>query len=146
MKFVNSPKVEYQSDGLPDARESKRPLLIRILAIITLVLAISFNIYVFSRADVPALISSNNGTAEGIVVDGQNQPITNALVFSVYDASNSTVTDRNGRFHLDNLPVGISQLVVVRNNVGQEFFITLTANTTTQLETLQFAAPLVDKE
>lgn len=146
MKFVNSPKVQYQPDGLPDARESKRPLLIRIFAIIALVLAVSFNIYVFSRADVPALISSNNGTATGIVIDGQNQPVTNALVFSVYDASNSTVTDANGRFHLDNLPVGISQLVVVRNNVGQEFFITLAANTTTHLETLFFAAPLVDKE
>ena len=146
MKFVNSPKVKYQPDGLPVARESKRPLLIRTLAIVALVLAVSFNIYVFSRADVPALVSPHNSTAEGIIVDGQNQPVSNALVFPADDASNSAVTDSNGRFHLDNLPTGVSQLVVVRNNVGQEFFITLTADTTTQLEPLQFAAPLVDKE
>lgn len=52
MKFVDSPKIEYQPDGLPRARENKRPFYFRLLVGIVLFLALGLNIYVFVRADV----------------------------------------------------------------------------------------------
>ena len=68
------------------------------------------------------------------------------LVFSADVPTVSTSTDANGRFLLKNLPAGVNRLVVVRNNVGQEFYVTLTANQTTRIDYLNFSAPLEDIE
>ena len=146
MKFVNSPKVEYQPDGLPRARESKRPFYFRILIGIVLFLALGLNLYVFVRADVAATVTQENSGASGMVIDGENRPVPNVLIFSAESPDNSTTTDENGRFLLENLPAGVNRLVVVRNNVGQEFFVTLTANRTTRVDYLNFLAPAEDIE
>jgi hypothetical protein len=146
MKFVNSPKVEYQPDGLPPAQESKRPFYFRLLVGTVLFLALSFNVYVFVRADVSAMVIQNNSGAEGIVIDTENRPIADVLVFSANVPTMSTTTDENGRFLLHNLPAGVNRLVVVRNNVGQEFFVTLNPNKITRVDYLSFIAPLEDIE
>lgn len=146
MKFVNSPKVEYQPDGLPRAQESKRPFYFRLLVGTVLFLALGFNVYVFVRTDVSAMAIQNNSGAEGIVIDGENRPIPDVLVFSAEVPTISTTTDANGRFLLHNLPAGVNQLVVVRNNVGQEFYVTLAEGKTTRVDYLNFTAPLEDVE
>ncbi len=146
MKFVNSPKVEYRPDGLPRAQESKRPFIFRILIGITLFLAVGLNLYVFIRADVATVLLKNNSAAEGIVIDGENRPLAHALIFSAEAPTISTTTDENGRFLLNNLPEGVNRLVVVRNNVGQEFFVSLVADRVTRLDYLSFTAPLEDIE
>lgn len=146
MKYVDSPKIEYQADGLPRARESKRPFYIRILIGITIILAIGLNLYTFVHTDVAALFQQNNSSVEGIVIDGENQPVPHVLVFSATTPTISTTTDENGRFLLTNLPLGINRLIVVRNNVGQEFYVTLTDDKITQVKNLNFTAPLVDIE
>ena len=142
MKLVNSPKVEYQPDGLPRARESKRPFFFRILVGIALLLALGLNLYVFLRADVAAMVMQQTSGAEGMVIDAENRPLPHVLIFSAELPDISTTTDENGRFLLNNLPAGINRLVVVRNNVGQEFYVTLTADKTTRLDYLSFTAPL----
>lgn len=146
MKFVDSPKVEYQPDGLPRARESKRPFYIRLIAGLTLFLALCFNIFIFVRADVSSLTAQNNSGAEGLVIDEENRPIPNALVFSADRPTVSTTTDNNGRFLLQDLPPGVNQLVVVRNNIGQEFYVTLAEGKVTRVNYLSFTAPLEDTE
>jgi hypothetical protein len=146
MKFVNSPKVEYQPDGLPRARQSKRPLIFRIFIGITIFLAMSLNLYVFVRADLTTIALKNNSGAEGMVIDAENRPLPNVMVFSADFPTLSTTTDENGRFVLNNLPAGVNHLVVVRNNVGQEFYVTLQADLTTRVDYLSFTAPLEDIE
>ena len=146
MKFVDSPKIEYQPDGLPRARESKRPFYFRLLIGIVLFLALGLNLYVFVSADVASLTLKNNSGAEGIVIDGENRPVPHVLVFSAERPSVSTTTDENGRFLLNNLPPGVNRLVVVRNNVGQEFYVTLAEGKVTRVDYLNFTAPLVDVE
>ncbi len=146
MKFVDSPKIEYQPDGLPRARESKRPFYFRLLVGIVLFLALSLNIYVFVRADVTTLTLKNNSGAEGMVIDDDSRPVPNVLVFSASVPTVSTTTDENGRFLLQNLPPGVNRLVVVRNNVGQEFYVTLAEGKTTRVDYLNFTAPLEDIE
>ena len=142
MKFVNSPKVVYQPDGLPPASVSKRPLIFRIIIGIAIFLAIGLNLYVFIRADVPTIALSNNSGAEGMVIDGENHPVPNVLVFSAEFPTVSTTTDANGRFQLNRLPAGVNRLVVVRNNVGQEFYVTLNDGKMTRVNYLTFTAPL----
>lgn len=146
MKFVNSPKVEYHPDGLPQARASKRPFIFRIVIGVTLLLAVALNLYVLVQADLASPFAKNDSAAEGIVIDEENHPLANVLVFSADVPALSTTTDENGRFLLNNLPSGVNRLVVVRNNVGQEFYVTLTPNKVTQIENLNFLAPLVDIE
>ena len=146
MKFVNSPKVEYQPDGLPRAQESKRPFLIRLLVGATIFIALGLNLYVFVRADIATIALSNDSAAEGIVIDEEYRPVPDALVFSASYPAISTQTDENGRFLLKNLPEGVNRIVVVRNNVGQEFYVTLAPDKTTRLDYLNFTAPLVDVE
>ncbi len=146
MKFVDSPKIEYQPDGLPRARESKRPFYFRLLVGIVLFLALSLNIYVFVQADVTTLTLKNNSGAEGMVIDDDSRPVPNVLVFSASAPTVSTTTDENGRFLLQNLPPGVNRLVVVRNNVGQEFYVTLAEGKTTRIDYLNFTAPLEDVE
>ncbi len=146
MKFVNSPKVEYQPDGLPRARESKRPFFFRILVGIALVLAMGLNLYIFLRADVANIVRQTNSGAEGMIIDGENRPVPHVLIFSAEHPSISATTDENGRFLLNNLPAGINRLVVVRNNVGQEFYVTLAPDKITRLDYLSFTAPLEDIE
>ncbi len=146
MKFVDSPRIEYQPDGLPRARESKRPYYFRLLIGITLFLAVGLNLYIFLRADVASLVQQNNSGAEGMVIDEGNRPISNVLVFSANAPAISTTTDENGRFLLHNLPSGVNRLVVVRNNVGQEFYVTLDKDGITRVDYLSFTAPLEDIE
>ncbi|MAT96765.1 MAG: hypothetical protein CL608_06445 [Anaerolineaceae bacterium] len=146
MKFVDSPKIEYQPDGLPRARESKRPFYFRLLIGIVLFLAVGLNLYVLVRADVSAISLKNNSGAEGMVIDGENRPVPNVLVFSASVPTASTTTDEDGRFLLNNLPPGVNRLVVVRNNVGQEFYVTLAEGKVTRVDYLNFLAPLVDVE
>lgn len=146
MKFVNSPKVEYQPDGLPRARESKRPFIFRIIVGITIFLALGLNLYVFLRADLATIALNNSSGADGMVIDAENRPMPNVLVFSAEYPAVSTTTDEDGRFLLNNLPAGVSRLVVVRNNVGQEFYVTLAADKTTRVDYLSFIAPLEDIE
>lgn len=146
MKFVNSPKVEYQPDGLPRARQSKRPIIFRTIIGITIFLAIGLNLYVFLRADLATIALQNNSGAEGMVIDNENRPLPNLLVFSAEYPTLSTTTDKNGRFQLNNLPAGVNRLVVVRNNVGQEFYVTLAENQTTRVDYLSYTAPLEDIE
>lgn len=146
MKLVNSPKVEYQPDGLPRAQESKRPFYFRLLVGALLFLALGLNVYVFVRADVSAMMIQNNSGAEGIVIDAENRPVPNVLVFSANVPTINNITDENGRFLLKNLPPGVDRLVVVRNNVGQEFYVTLTEGKVTRVDYLNFTAPLEDIE
>jgi len=146
MKFVDSPKIEYQPDGLPRARESKRPFYFRLLIGIVLFLAIGLNLYIFVRADASALSLKNNSGAEGMVIDSENRPLPNVLVFSARVPTISTTTDENGRFLLQNLPPGVNRLVVVRNNIGQEFYVTLAESKVTRVDYLNFTAPLEDIE
>ncbi|MCA9918657.1 MAG: carboxypeptidase regulatory-like domain-containing protein [Anaerolineales bacterium] len=146
MKFVDSPKVEYQPDGLPRARVSKKPLFFRILIGIALLVALTLNVYVFFQADLGTIALSNNSGAEGMVIDAENRPLANVLVFSAEFPTISTTTDANGRFQLSHLPAGINRLVVVRNNVGQEFFVTLNESKMTRVDYLAFTAPLEDIE
>ena len=146
MKFVNSPKVEYQPDGLPRARESKRPFYMRLFIGIVLFLALGLNLYVFLQADVTSLTLKNNSGAEGMVIDGENRPVPDVLVFSANAPTVSTNTDENGRFLLNNLPPGVNRLVVVRGNVGQEFYVTLAEGKVTRVDYLSFTAPLEDIE
>jgi hypothetical protein len=146
MKFVNSPKIEYQPDGLPRARESKRPFYFRLLIGFVLFLAVGLNLYVFVQADIASLTLKNNSGAEGMVVDGENRPMPNVMVFSASAPTISVTTDENGRFLLNNLPPGVNRLVVVRNNVGQEFYVTLAEGKVTRVDYLNFTAPLVDVE
>lgn len=146
MKFVNSPRVEYQPDGLPRARISKRPLIFRIMIGITIFLAVSLNVYVFVRADLATIALSNNSGAEGMVIDEENRPIPNVMVFSAEFPTVTTMTDENGRFQLNHLPAGINRLVVVRNNVGQEFYVTLNEGKMTRVDYLSFTAPWEDIE
>jgi len=146
MKFVDSPKIEYQPDGLPHARESKRPFYFRLLIGFALFLAIGLNLYIFVRTDVNSSSIKNNSGAEGMVIDDQNRPLPNVLVFSARVPTISTTTDENGRFLLQNLPPGVNRLVVVRNNVGQEFYVTLTEDKITRVDYLSFTAPLEDIE
>ncbi len=146
MKFVNSPKVEYQPDGLPRARVSKRPFIFRVIIGITIFLALSLNLYVFMRADITTIALDNNSGAEGMVLDAENRPLSNVLVFSAEFPAVSTTTDEDGRFQLDRLPAGVNQLIVVRNNVGQEFYVTLNDNQMTRVDYLSFTAPLEDIE
>lgn len=146
MKFVDSPKIEYQPDGLPRARESKRPFYFRLLISIVLFLAVGLNLYVLVRADASAISLKNNSGAEGMVIDGENRPVPNVLVFSASVPTASTTTDENGRFLLQNLPPGVNRVVVVRNNVGQEFYVTLAEGKVTRVDYLNFTAPLVDIE
>jgi hypothetical protein len=146
MKFVDSPKIEYQPDGLPRARESKRPFYFRLLISIIFFLALGLNLYVLVRTDVPSLTLKNNSSAEGMVIDGQNRPVPHVLIFSADAPSISTTTDENGRFLLNNLPAGVNRLVVVRHNVGQEFYVTLAEGKVTRVDYLNFIAPLVDVE
>ncbi|GJM41203.1 MAG: hypothetical protein DHS20C20_14850 [Ardenticatenaceae bacterium] len=142
MNFVNSPKVEYQPDGLPPARVSKRPLMFRIFIGVSIFLALSLNLYVFIQADITTIAFNNNSGAEGMVIDGENRPLPNVLVFSAEFPTVSTTTDENGRFQLNHLPAGVNRLVVVRNNVGQEFYVTLSEDKTTRVDYLNFTAPL----
>ena len=74
MKFVNSPKVEYQPDGLPQAQVSKRPLIFRIIIGITIFLALSLNLYVVIRADLTTIALNNSSGAEGMVLDEEIAP------------------------------------------------------------------------
>lgn len=146
MKFVDSPKIEYQPDGLPRARKSKRPFYFRLFIGIVLFLALGLNLYVFVRTDVTTLSLQHNSGAEGLVIDAENRPVQDVLVFSAEAPAVSTTTDENGRFLLENLPAGVNRLVVVRNNVGQEFYVTLTSNGITHVDNLNFTAPLEDIE
>ena len=146
MKFVNSPKIEYHPDGLPRARESRWQIYFRLIVTVSLLLALGLNLYVFLRSDIANLTLNNNSGAEGLVVDSENRALANVLVFSADVPTVSTSTDANGRFLLKNLPAGVNRLVVVRNNVGQEFYVTLTANQTTRIDYLNFSAPLEDIE
>lgn len=146
MKFVNSPKVEYQPDGLPRASISKRPLIFRYIIGITIFLALSLNLYVFIKADITTIALSNNSGAEGMVIDDENRPLSNVLVFSADFPTVSTTTDENGRFQLNHLPAGVNRLVVVRNNVGQEFYVTLNEGKMTRIDYLNFTAPWEDIE
>lgn len=146
MKFVNSPKIEYHPDGLPRARESRWQIYFRLLVTVSLLVALGLNLYVFLRADIANLTLQNNSGAEGLVVDGENRPLVNVLVFSADVPTVSTSTDVNGRFLLKNLPPGVNRLVVVRNNVGQEFYVTLNAKEITRVNHLNYTAPLIDAE
>lgn len=93
-----------------------------------------------------ALRLKNNSGAEGMVIDDDSRPVPNVLVFSASAPTVSTTTDENGRFLLQNLPPGVNRLVVVRNNVGQEFYVTLAEGKTTRVDYLNFTAPLEDIE
>lgn len=146
MKFVNSPKVEYQPDGLPRARVSKRPLLFRTFIGFAILVALALNLYVFFQADLGTIALDNNSGAEGMVIDAENRPLPNVLVFSAEFPTISTTTDANGRFQINHLPAGVNRLVVVRNNVGQEFYVTLDDGKTTRVDYLSFTAPLEDIE
>jgi hypothetical protein len=98
------------------------------------------------RADTSSLSLKNNSGAEGMVIDGENRPLPDVLVFSAQVPTISTTTDENGRFLLQHLPPGVNRLVVVRNNVGQEFYVTLAEGKVTRVDYLNFTAPLVDVE
>lgn len=146
MKLVDSPKIEYQPDGLPRARENRRTLYFRLFISIIFFLALGLNLYVLVRANIVLPPAKNSSGVEGMIINGQNQPVPHVLVFSADTPSLSTTTDENGRFLLQNLPPGVNRLVVVRNNVGQEFYVTLDEGQVTQVNYLSFTAPLVDIE
>lgn len=57
----------------------------------------------------------------GKVCDARAQPIANALVFAVTMPDQLVRTDRQGRFTLPAVPVGAQLLVVVVEEIGQEF-------------------------
>ena len=68
------------------------------------------------------------------------------MIFSAEFPTVSTTTDGDGRFQLNHLPAGVNRLVVVRNNVGQEFYVTLNDNQMTRVDYLSFTAPWEDIE
>ncbi|MCA9946890.1 MAG: carboxypeptidase regulatory-like domain-containing protein, partial [Anaerolineales bacterium] len=109
MKFVNSPKVEYQPDGLPRAQENKQAFYFRLMVGLIFFAALALNLYVLVRADVSSMLSQSNSGAEGMVIDAENRPVPNVLVFSADVPTVSTTTDGNGRFLLNHLPAGVNR-------------------------------------
>src|SRR4029079_5038787 len=49
------------------------------------------------------------------------KPLAGARIFLASDASLTTVTDRHGKFHLPGVPLGRQSLVIVAEDVGEEY-------------------------
>jgi hypothetical protein len=79
--------------------------------------------------------------ATGRAIDKSGKPIPSALVFAVSAPRRLVRTDGDGRFTLPEVPAGRQVLVVVVNDIGQEFPVRLDASAPADVGTLVYLAP-----
>jgi hypothetical protein len=78
---------------------------------------------------------------KGVVQDGSGRPLANAIVFLAPGRGPETYCGVDGSFELKGVPTGAQTLVVVSNEVGQEFPAILRRAAINNVGNLRYTAP-----
>lgn len=140
MGLASSPKPEYSVDGKPRERTPWRQRAVRWIIIALLLLGAGLNLYVWIAGNIGNRLAGTDGLVSGLVVDAQNQPISGALVFLVSAPDLTATTNAEGVFSLSNAPTGQQILIVVVNEIGQEYPVTLQSGVSTDVGALSYVA------
>lgn len=141
MSFVNSPQVKYSADGKPRERLGCGSQITRGLTLALFLLALGFIAYPFVTTNLFSRMVRTDGTVRGVVVNAQNKPISDASVFLVAAPDAIVKTETDGSFALDNVPGGTQVVIVVVNEIGQEFPVSIESGRTTEIGSLSYVAP-----
>jgi hypothetical protein len=141
MSFVNSPKIKYAADGKPREQLGCGSQIARALTILLVLIALALVLYPFVTTNLYSRIVQTDGTVRGTVVNSQKNPIANAEVFLVTAPNQIVKTDANGAFALDQVPSGKQVIIVVLNEIGQEYPVQIQSGTATQVGALAYIAP-----
>jgi hypothetical protein len=126
--------------GQPTATTTRQPSLLRPAAIVLALVFAALAVYIGATAD-PIGSAETAHTIQGAVCDARKQPLARALVFVEAHPEVSTTTAPDGTFSLKNVPVGVQKLVVVLDDVGQEYPVTIQRDSLNEVGTLTYRAP-----
>ena len=140
MSYVNSPKVEYTPDGRPPERRDWRHLSIRLGILFIFILGLVLNLYAFKTGNLVNLVAGTNGVAQGIILDTEGHPISDATITLASAPEARANTQADGSFVLENVPTGDQYLIVVHNGVGEGFVVSIEQAGVTQIGTLNYRA------
>ncbi|HKZ68668.1 MAG TPA: carboxypeptidase-like regulatory domain-containing protein [Anaerolineales bacterium] len=141
MGLASSPKPEYSPDGKPRERVPWRRRIVRWTIIALLLFGVGLNLYGWIAGNIGNRLVGTDGLVRGSVVDAQNRPIPDALVFLVSAPDLTATTNAEGVFNLSNTPTGEQILVVVVNEIGQEFPVAIQSGVNTDVGALSYVAP-----
>lgn len=141
MSFVNSPKPEYAVDGKPSETKNKARYMIRILGFLILIFGIGLNIYAWLAGNIVNEIKGTAGIINGVVTNGDEEPLAGSIIFVSSVPDLIVETNPSGQFQITNLPTGRHTLIVVNNDIGQEFTVIIQDEGVTQIGTLEYIAP-----
>ncbi|MBI5304026.1 MAG: carboxypeptidase regulatory-like domain-containing protein [Chloroflexi bacterium] len=141
MSFVNSPAVQYTTDGKPRERLGCGSQVARVLTVVLMVLALALVAYPLLGTNLASRVARSDGAVRGVVVGAQEQPLAEAQVFLVAAPDVTVTTQADGRFALDALPSGAQVLIVVVNEIGQEYPVNILSGAITEVGVLAYLAP-----
>ncbi len=141
MSFVNSPQVKYSADGKPRERLGCGSQITRGLTLALFLIALAFIAYPFVTTNLFNRVIRTDGAVRGIVVNAQNKPISDASLFLVAAPDSIVTTQADGSFVLDNVPGGTQVVIVVVNEIGQEFPVNIESGRITEIGSLAYVAP-----
>jgi hypothetical protein len=138
---VNSPQIKYTADGKPRERLGCGSQITRGLTLALFLIALAIVAYPFVTTNLFSQVVRTDGAVRGIVVNAQNQPISDASLFLVAAPSTMVNTNTDGSFALDNVPSGDQVVIVVVDEIGQEFPVNIASGKITELGALSYIAP-----
>lgn len=141
MSFVNSPQVKYAVDGKPRERLGCGSQVTRGLTIFLILIVVGLVGYSWLGTNLSSRLVRRDGAIRGMVVNAQRQPLAQARVFLVAAPERETYTLADGSFVFDAIPSGAHVLIVVLNEIGQEFPVTILSGTVTDVGALAYVAP-----
>lgn len=141
MSFVNSPQIKYSADGKPRERLGCGSQIARGLTLALFLIALVILAYPFVTTNLFNRVIRTDGAVRGVVVNAQNQPLFDASLFLVAAPSTIVNTNADGSFALDNVPGGSQVVIVVVNEIGQEFPVIIESGKITELGALSYIAP-----
>lgn len=141
MSFVNSPQIKYSADGKPRERLGCGSQVMRGLTILFAILALGLLVYSSLGTNLASWVVRRDGAVHGVVVNANKQPLANAQVFLVAAPDQLVNTASDGTFALDALPSGAQVLIVVMNEIGQEYPVKILSGSVTDVGALAYVAP-----
>jgi hypothetical protein len=139
--MVNSPKITYAADGKPHERTACGTYATRGLIATLVLIALAIIAAPWFTSDLFSRVTRTNGTVRGIVVNAQQQALGGAIVFVIAAPNTLVTTASDGSFEINNIPAGMQSVVVVYNEIGQEYPVNILSSTATELGALAYTAP-----
>jgi hypothetical protein len=127
--------------GKPPPAAPRKPSLLRPLAIGLALVFAALAVYIGATADPIGSSATSAQTVQGAVYDVRKQPLARALVFVEAHPELAANTAADGTFVLKRVPAGEQKLVVVFDDVGQEYPVTIQRDSPNEVGTLVYRAP-----